>query len=240
MRVYEHILKELRPALSEAGFELLQPLQVGWYNRAVEAAFQLDELGSPAHLALVIGNTRALWPKFLAALRRESELAHSEHPLDSYTERSVTRAVTEAVSRAVTARELPVRVRWSHAAGEQPVAMQHLAHAAGLAYLSESHLSVHPTYGPWIGLRAAVSMGVLGPLGPAPELRHPCGGCAAHCWPAFERALAALQAGLDQPTARANWQLLLACRDACPTGREHRYSDSQIRYHYLGDRQQLR
>ena len=35
--------------------------------------------------------------------------------------------------------------------------MQRLAHVAGLAYLSESHLSVHAEYGPWLGLRAAIS-----------------------------------------------------------------------------------
>jgi methylmalonic aciduria homocystinuria type C protein len=236
MQAYEPIVDELRAALTEAGFDLVQPLQVGWYNRSVEGSFQLDALGSSAHLALVIGNTRALWPKFLQALRRDSALGRSANPLDAYTERSVN----GALARATTPRQLPVSVRFAHSTGERQVAMQRLAHAAGLAYLSESHLSVHPTYGPWIGLRAALSLGVAGPAGPAPELRHPCGGCSAHCGPAFERVLEALHAPLDSSSARANWQLLLACRDACPTGREHRYSEPQIRYHYLGERRQLR
>ncbi len=59
--------------------------------------------------------------------------------------------------------------------------------------------------------------------------------CAAGCQPALERALAA-GAPRDQAELRERWKLWLAVRDGCPVGRDHRYSDDQIRYHYAGDR----
>lgn len=230
-RPYSKIVSELSSACSEAGYDLIQPLCVGWYNERVEGALRLDDFGSGSHLALVIGNTRALWPKLRQAVRRDPELAACEHPLDAHAERSI--------GSAVGGLGLTASIRWAHERGERLLAIQRLAHVAGLAYLSENHLSVHPTYGPWIGLRAAVSFPLRGPASAPPELRHPCGSCRTGCQPAFERALAA-QGAPTARSARSDWRLWLASRDACPTGRQHRYSDAQIRYHYLEELHQLR
>jgi len=226
------VVEQLRRDCAEAGFDLVQPLQVGWYNGLVTGTLRLEDFGSASNLAIVVGNTRALWPKFLRALRLEPELLAAAHPLHAYTEQSI--------SRAVALLGVPASLRWSHAGGPGLVAMQRLAHAAGLAYLAESQLSVHPVYGPWIALRAALSFALPGPPGPAPQLHHPCGACGARCRPAFERALLASQQGPLGVAVEPTWRLWLACRDACPTGREHRYDEAQIRYHYLKDRQQLR
>jgi len=68
------LTEQLRRASSAAGFDLVQPLQVGWYNARVAGTLQLEEYGSPTNLALVIGNTRELWPKFLNSLRTEPRL----------------------------------------------------------------------------------------------------------------------------------------------------------------------
>lgn len=226
------VLAELRRACAATGFDLVQPLQVGWYNAIVNGSLRLEDFGSPEHLAVVIGNTRALWPKFLAALRAEPELLAAPHPLYRYTERAITQACAGLPQ--------PLRLRWSHAGGAGLVAMQRLAHVAGLAYLSESQLSVHALHGPWLGLRAAISFALPGPSGPPPQLPHPCGSCAGQCRPAFARALGAASAAVSAADVEQNWRLWLACRDACPTGRTSRYDEAQIRYHYLKDRQQLR
>lgn len=225
------LVDQLRTGLTGAGIDLVQPLQIGWYNAAVTGALRLEDFGSGQNLGVVIGNTRALWPRLLARLRADPALRAAPHPLEQYTE--------ECIAGAVRAAGAPARVRWSHDAGERRVAMQRLAHVAGLAYLSESHLSVHPSYGPWIALRAAVSFEVSAAAITRSELRHPCGGCHAHCAPAFARALASGGEPREAADIRANLPLWLAVRDACPTGRAHRYDDAQIRYHYLSEREQL-
>lgn len=227
-----HAIEQLRAECTAAGFDLVQPLQVGWYNAQVSGSLRLEDYGSPANLALVIGNTRALWEPFLAALNDDPALLSGAHPLYQYTEQRIRRAASGIERRWC--------LRWSHSGGERLVAMQRLADAAGLAYLSESQLSVHAEYGPWIGLRAALSIDLPGPSGPAPQLQHPCGGCSGRCRPALDRAIAAITGTVDAAAVAQNWQLWLACRDACPTGRQYRYGEEQILYHYRKDRNQLR
>lgn len=156
----------------------------------------------------MIGNTRALWEIFLRERRAEPDA------LDRYVERAV---------REVFPSE---DVRWAHTM-PPTVAIQRVAEAAGLAWLSRSHLSVHPVFGPWIALRAVVA-GEFGAA--APPIAPPCA-CEHGCLPAFERACAA---GIPQgfEDVRDRWRLWLAVRDACPVGRAHRYGDDQIRWHY--------
>lgn len=47
-------------------------------------------------------------------------------------------------------------------------------------------------------------------------------------------------AGKDIVDVRSDWQKWVRIRDACSIGREWRYSDDQIRYHYVADRALLR
>lgn len=225
------LVRRLRTSLSRLGFDLVQPLQIGWYNALVDGSLRLADFGSGDNLGIVIGNTRALWPKLLARLQSDASLRDAPDPIEQYTE--------DCITGALNALGVPHSVRWSHDAEERRVAMQRLAQVAGLAYLSESHLSVHPSYGPWIALRAAVSFEVRADAIAKLELGHPCGRCEAHCLPAFERAVSAAGEPRDTADIRANFALWLAVRDACPTGRAHRYDDPQIRYHYLVDREQL-
>jgi methylmalonic aciduria homocystinuria type C protein len=207
-------------ALAGRGLELAAPLCVPAYDAAVAAPLRLPRLGRAAPLALVVGNTRALWPRFVAARRAEPD------PLDRFVEREVAAALADAapgIARAVQfAHEAPVTV-----------AIQRAAAIAGLAHLSASHLSVHPTYGPWIALRAVIVLDADGVTEAPPPVPPPCD-CATGCGPAFAAALAA---GVPSGEAelRERWRLWLAVRDACPVGRAHRYGDAQLRYHYTKD-----
>jgi methylmalonic aciduria homocystinuria type C protein len=133
--------------------------------------------------------------------------------------------------------KLPVaaEVRWAHDQGNRLVAMQRLAHSSGLAYLTESHLNVHPEFGPWIALRAVLMLSAPAPDSPPSDLSHPCGSCVGKCLPAFKRAIQAIGGDLSSQAVEARWKDWRAIRDACPTGREHRYSEPQILYHYTKD-----
>jgi cyanocobalamin reductase (cyanide-eliminating) / alkylcobalamin dealkylase len=232
MPTLEQVVQSVRSGAALAGFDLVQPFRVGWYNACVEGPLRLDNLGSEEHLALLVGNTRALWPVFLDTLAQDAALAASPDPLDTYTTRSMT--------RLASALGCAHRLRFAHDLADGRVAIQALAHVAGLAYLTETHQSVHPVYGPWLSLRAVISVAVPGPPGPRPELVHPCGGCAGGCAAAFERALATVDTPPGEANMRANWSAWVASRDSCPVGPEHRFGDGQIRYHYLQEPQQLR
>ena len=220
----DSLIAALTTACAEIGFDLVQPFALGWYNDAVAAEYRLPDLGRPHALGALIGHTRALWAPFLAAWRDDTALHAAADPLDRYSETRLA-AVVEA---------LPLRaeLRFAHAPVPRRPAIQRLAEISGLAPLSPVGLNVHPVYGPWIGLRAAVVFDIEGPAGAPPPVANPCADCVRTCVPAFERAC--LATGPDA------WRLWLAVRDACPIGRAHRYSDDQIVYHYTKDRAALR
>lgn len=232
MEGWREIAARIASACTPAGLELVQPFQLGWYNAAVDPAYHLPDFGSPRALGILIGNTRTLWPALRAALAADASLRATRDVVDRYTSTRVLAALQPLAQRW--------KVRFPYERPPRRVAMQRLCHVSGLAHLSRSFLNVHPVYGPWIALRAAVVIDAEGPPGPAPDPPSPCPDCAHACLPRFEDAAAALRArGLDKPGLGETWPLWLAVRDACPIGREHRYSDEQIAYHYRLDRRAL-
>jgi methylmalonic aciduria homocystinuria type C protein len=214
-----HATDAIAARCAARGLDLHAATSVGAYNAEVPAEVHLP--GEPDRMVLVIGNTKALWPLLDRFVR---EAAHMDDPVDRYVERVVGDAV--AGMRDV------VDVRFSHDAAPRLVAIQRLADVAGLAWLSPSHLCVHPTFGPWIALRAAIVLDR--PFAsPGTRLGSLCE-CSGRCMPALEAALAAGEANSAGVTE--HWRRWLAVRDACPVGREHRYPDEQIEYHYTGAR----
>lgn len=215
------LAKDFADHCRDAGLDLAAALQVGWYNDAVEPQLRLGDFGHRQSLAILIGNSRALWPRLLEALRSDAKLADDPNPVEAYT----MRCVCEAARRM----EVPYEIHWAHEAAPRPIAIQRLAEVAGLAHLAPSKLSVHATYGPWIALRAVAVADVAGPPDPPPLTTSPCDDCEHACLAAFRRAL-------SEPN---DWRLWLRIRDACPTGRVYRYDDLQILYHYAKDRSAL-
>jgi methylmalonic aciduria homocystinuria type C protein len=223
------IVDQVSARCATSGLDLVQPFAVGEYNAAVESAYRLPDFGRGDRLAILVGNTRALWPRFIEALRREPRRVESEHPLDDWIGERITEALIG----------LPrYEVRYAHERPPRRVAMQRLAELAGLAWLSPSHLSVHPTFGPWIALRAVVVFDLACPM----EVAAPpaCPSCSEACVPPFERVVAFSDPIEAHEDVARRWESWVAVRDACPLGRAHRYDDDQIRYHYTKDREILR
>ena len=221
MSLWEEVTCRVEAACARVGIDLVQAFSVDWSSGVVEEGQRLPDFGRARRLALVIGNTRALWPHIVAAMREDPAIADDPHPIQRYTEREVG-----AVLAGIGIRS---EVRWSH--GPPPfVPIQRLAEIAGLAYLAPGRVCVHPRFGPWIGLRAAVVFDVEGPATVPPRMANPCDACPRACEPALARALSGAH----------DWRLWVAVRDACPLGREHRYSAEQIEYHYTKDLAVLR
>lgn len=225
-------LASLAAQLGPGGFDLIQPLAVGWYNQAVPAENALPDLGDPAHLAVVVGHSRALWPAFLDALIAEPALLASANPLDRYTARRV-----EAAAAALG---VATAIRHDWEPPPRRVAIQRLAEVSGLAWLGPAHLSIHPTLGPWFALRSVIVVAAPGP-DVRPAAPPPCEACPHACQPALAQALAASGAlPRDRGAIVAALEPWIALRDSCPVGRAHRYSDDQLRYHYTADPDLLR
>lgn len=163
--------------------------------------------GAGGRCALLVGNTRALWPAFVAARAADMHLAADPDPLERYVEQTIARAFPDAPTWFAHRRY--------HGAF---LSFQRLAVRVGFGALAPTQLVIHPTYGPWFALRAVVVVGGDPPPVPPPV---PAYRCTGNCEQAFRTAC-----------ETRDWRAWLAVRDACTVGREFRYSDDQITYHY--------
>lgn len=223
----EALIERWRIGLRSHGFDLVQPFAADAYNASPMAQgqeFRLPTLGRERPLALVVGHSQALWEVFPQVVQRDPSLVGSEHPLDDY-------AMAVVRTLACTSDTLSVAL-FSHQV-EPVVPIQRIAAVAGLAELSPCHLSVHPTLGPWLGLRAVIVFDVACPPSWQPPPARHCATCAKPCLGALEHANA------GDPSRKEAWLDWLALRDSCPVGRTARYSEAQIRYHYTKDRRWL-
>lgn len=171
--------------LAEAGFDIVQP-------------FDGALLDPDRRAGLLVGNTRALWPRFLAARQPGPD------PFDRFVESLIDPLLPAEA-----------RVFYGHRQPFPP--LQRIAVGAGLGSMSETRFVIHPVYGPWFALRAAIVM-----PGEPPPPAVPVNSCT--CGEPCRAALAKLQ--------MTDWRSWLALRDACPIGRAYRYSEDQIEFHY--------
>jgi len=214
--------------LARCGLDLAAPLDPAAYDALLADAptlRPLAQLAGAGRAGLILGNSRALWPHVLRWWR-----AHGgDDPVDAY--------VSATIQRLTAAHGLAPSVHLDTDAGERRVDLCRAAAAAGLAERGPAHLAVHAELGPWIALRAVLVFEGEPPPPPPPATR--CAACAAPCVPAMERALT-LGAPTNAAELTERWRAWLAVRDACPVGREHRYGEHQLRYHYTKDRGALR
>ena len=236
---WSSLTSSLRSSLSPSGLDLVAPLSLSWYNSSAPPSASLPPSGAfgSSALVLLVGNTAALWPAFLRAHDKDPCVGEADDPLDSY--------VSGSISGALLGWErLAPRVFLEHGVleGGGRIAIQRMASAAGLAHLDEGcRLAVHPTYGPWIALRAAVVFdGVRGPGERPAEPEDPFegeGGKRRRVDEAFKEAVG----GGDDEGQR--WRRWVKVRDAFSEGKHpHRYCDEQVLYHYdcPGERLRIR
>lgn len=204
--------------LSQVGFDLTA--QMSW-RELCEACPEVPLPLPPGSLpgtALLVGNTKTLWNRFLSVADLERR-----NPLDSWT-----RQVFEAKFPELGAGPLSGEIFYPFEAPPRMLSFTKLAVAFGLGAEAPCHLLMRPREGSWWALRALVLIPGDPPptrgRPPAPE--HPCLGCPKPCIPVLEELMARPQArGLD-------W---LALRESCPKGLESRYGAHQTRYHYTHD-----
>lgn len=226
-RSADEISKNVMQRLLACGLDLVQVFDIARYNELIaahETLAPLPQFGRRGALALLVGNTKTLWPHFLEAFHGDTDLADGANPLDAWIERVLNGCLSDLPQRC--------ELRFSHDPGEGLVSMLHLAQASGLAHVGPAHLAVHPEHGTWIGLRGVIIVDAAPPRSQPGSVVAPCKGCHAPCVEALDAALATAPA----TEIAASWQAWVAVRDACPVGTASRYSEPQLRYHYTNDR----
>ena len=238
----------LKADLTAGGIDVVHEADVRWYNAHVaEQQLPLNPLPTFDRpngdaLCLLLGNSVALWPAFLTWLGSQPHPEAVTDPLDRYS----TALVSTAIAKLTRSGEVRHETFWVYHGGDRLVSMQRVALTAGLCYHdSETQLAIHPTFGAWVAFRAVVVLDAPSGLDATPPPRRECLLGEDEKAAAREAMAAALRAS-DQANlctqlhgekgmetdVRMAWAAL---RDCVRLGREHRYSDEQLIYHYTKD-----
>ena len=227
------MLSALEHALAPHGLNLVGATAIGSYDARVPPEFTLARLLPSAHSVIVIGNGgTAFWDAFRTFCRTHPGSERWSDPLDAFTELVVEEAVRPLLGA------LPSRVLYPFRFPADPVSFVHLAECAGLGRRSLLGLLIHPTFGPWIALRAAVLLPIAVSAPRPADGFDPCPVCVERaCMPACP-AGAIADAGWDIPRCAAHRlrdqdDCTARChaRFDCVIGREHRHASDELAYH---------
>ena len=221
--------------LREHGFDICHSFHPKWYNDMLrDENLDLVLLPETNYSAVLIGNTKHLWPYFCQWYQKSEK---PDNPLDTYCQECLQR---------ILSRHGVSRIYWSHSCGRNElVSMQRVAAVSGFAYHDDSsHLTVHPVYGAWHSFRAVAVFSSSSNDVPPPQ-RLPCLLSATE----KERAAAALNYALQVSDSENLCNQLhgkivnnekvcmawIAVRDCVETGKEYRFDENQLMYHYTKD-----
>lgn len=231
------LLQDITAALAPYGFNLIGTATVAAYEALVPAQYHVASLLPQAKTLVVIGNGGgAFWSGFRAYCEtRPGYLQEHQHPLDDYTVEIIESALAPCLagSGAVYRYLYPFRF-WT-----EPVSFMHLARAAGLAGPSILGVVIHPVYGPWLALRAALLIDQELYASPAAPSFDPCPTCSERvCIAACPANAVSAEKGWDIPACvqhrlQVTGDCLNRChaRYDCVYGRGHRYPPDELRYH---------
>ncbi|KAF0695996.1 Aste57867_13209 [Aphanomyces stellatus] len=218
---------DLETIMKPRGLDILIPMSVGMYNAVAPDGYKIP--AAETSLLVMIGNTKHLWPHFVASIDLENI---PDHPLNEFAVREVTAGLAELSLLHPTPAE---KVYWVHdmAPGKMIAAIRMVVASGFASFSSEAHLSVHPTYGPWFGLRAAIVFPCDGPSSPvfhAPERWELTPDVSAHTTELYNRAVTMSSTATSITTeAKLTWFQL---RTGIAPHHPYMYSDAQVRFHY--------
>lgn len=231
------LLYDIIAVLAPHGFNLIGTTTVTAYEALVPAPYHVTALLPQAKTLVVIGNGGGeFWSKFRAYCEaRPGYLQGRQHPLDDYTVGVIESALTPVLERSGTVYRYLYPFRfWT-----EPVSFMHLARAAGLAGPSILGVVIHPTYGPWIALRAALLIDQELYIPQVAPGFDPCPTCTERaCIAACPAGAVSVEKGWDISTCvQHRLRVVTDCVERCHArydcvyGRAHRYPPDELWYH---------
>jgi len=207
--------REPHPVLRTIAREGFVPL--GWFRPRPE-----DGMASSAQWVLLLGNAG---PAMFSRFQRERR---GNETLDAWTRQVIGGLAGELGALALFPSDRPHApfISWAIRTGEM--------HASPLG------LAIHPGYGLWHALRAALLFATPPALPPPEPSPHPCERCAAkpclHACPVAAIGpgrydAQACAAHLESTAGRDCLERACRARRACPIGREYAHGPEQAAFH---------
>jgi hypothetical protein len=229
-----NLIEAIAIRVADAGLNVIGAATAGDYDARVRADLRLATRHPWARSLVVVGNGGGdFWRAF--ERRGGPEIVSDPNPLDRFTRTVIAPAVAEAL-RETAVRGLLV---YPFEFATEPISFMDAAVAAGLGAPSLLGLLVHPRFGPWMALRAAVLVDAT-VAAPRPAAGFDPGpSCVARpCLAACPGAAVDVARGWDFARCidhrRATGDCAERChaRVACVYGRDARYPDAAVSYHH--------
>ncbi len=225
-------LDDIAGTLAPAGLNLVGATSVAAYDAGLPSARRILTHFPGMRTAVVIGHGGGdFWRAFRAHCDRHPGHDARPDPVDDYTRVAVASALGPIARRG--------RLVFPFEHPQVPLSFMRLAACAGLGVPGLVGVLLHPTYGPWIALRAALLLPDDGLVAPRPaDGFDPCPTCRERACVAACPAGAVGDGGWDvagcaEHRRRPDDPCAARChaRFDCVVGRAHRYPPDALAYH---------
>ena len=225
----------IRSRATPCGLNLIGAFPADRYDAGVPAHLRARAIDPDARSIIVIGNGGgAFWQAYRRHVDADPAWVQRVHPLDDFT-----REVVEgAIAGTLRARNLRFTIVYPFASGAGNLHFMELGRLAGFGGPSLLGVLIHPRYGTWIALRAAL---LIEPLLEEPGEGlgfDPCPRCVPRsCMPACpvgavgERGWDVIKCVRHRVEAAPDCSAGCHSRLHCVIGPEHRYPDDELRHH---------
>jgi hypothetical protein len=208
------LTKRLESACLPFGLDVVLPLSLRWYNSAVSPSHSLHSFGRPDALALVVGNSKALWTPLLAHYRLSASPTYiPNHPMEAYVASALDCILPALCKESNTQFETYVG---------QEVNVMHLQKmllcTGKVTVSTNTGLCIHPDFSSWFGVRAVVVLDV--------DVEEPA-------------PLYITTSPPEESSINANWTHYLEKRLRIDPHIPHVYSLDQLAYHYHPEHRQM-
>lgn len=230
------LVERIAGRLDAEGFNLVGVAAPAAYDARVRDELRLARRAPWTRAVVVVGNGGGdLWRCVEAWAKPSGGVGARADPIDEYTVATMERVVPPIVADAGVRSRIAYPFRFA----EDPLSFVDLAVAAGLGSPSLLRVLVHPTFGPWMALRAAILVDTeLAAPRPA-EGYDPCPSCVERsCVAACPGGVVHDPGGWDVDGCIAHRRATGDCesrchaRFDCVVGREHRYPDDALAHHH--------
>jgi ferredoxin len=217
------------------GLNLLGAVPVDRYDAAVEARLRASPIDPRARSIVVIGNGGgAFWQAYQRHAGAHPEWTRRDHPLDDFTREVVEREI----GAPLRACDLRCTVVYPFVSEAGNLHFMELGRLAGIGGPSLLGVLIHPVYGTWIALRAALLMEqALDEPGEGLDF-DPCPRCVARaCMPACpvgavsDRGWDVIKCVRHRVEAAPDCSAGCYSRLGCVIAPQHRYPDDESRHH---------
>lgn len=229
------IIDSIKRCAAPYGLNLLGAVGAHRYDAVVPSHLRADAIDRDARSIVVIGNGGgAFWHAYRRHVNANPDWAMREHPLDDFTREVVEREI----AAALRGRGLRCTVVYPFVGNAGNLHFMELGRLAGIGGPSLVGVLIHPTYGTWIAMRAALLMEeMLDEPGEGLDF-DPCPRCVPRtCIPSCP-AGAVSDGGWDvigcvKHRVEAEPDCGAGCysRLNCVIAPQHRYPDDELRHH---------